>query len=96
MSSIIKLGAFSVVGYCSYLMYQKHQKKQKMREEWKNKNIARISDVSLNQILDLFSVALNMEQIVLNDGCCNLATGKLLITMFYEPSTRTSTSFQAA
>lgn len=37
-----------------------------------------------------------MEQMVLNEGCCNLANGKLLTTIFYEPSTRTSCSFQAA
>ena len=77
-------------------MFQNQKKMQKIRQEWKGKNIARISDVNLSQILDLFSVASNMEQMVLNNGCCNVAHGKLLITMFYEPSTRTSTSFRAA
>jgi len=77
-------------------MYQKHQNKERIKSEWKGKNIARIKDVSLSQIMDLFSVALKMENIVLNEGCCNLANGKLLTTIFYEPSTRTLSSFQAA
>eukprot|EP01084_Bolivina_argentea_P117581 208790_1 len=96
LSSVIKLTTCSLVGYCAYWAYQKHRKKQRIKTEWTGKNIARISDVTVEQILDLFSVALNMEQKVLTNGGSNAANGKLLTTIFYEPSTRTATSFQAA
>jgi len=94
--SFIKLAAYSAFGFYSYLVYQKYYKRQQLRTEWTHKNITRISDVSLSQILDLFAVALDMEQMVLKKGGCELAKGKLLSTIFYEPSTRTCTSFQAA
>eukprot|EP01083_Nonionella_stella_P060001 156934_1 len=86
----------SSLKYLPHWIYQKRRKKERIKAEWMNKNIARISDVTAQQIVDLFSVTLSMEQMVSNDECSNIANGKLLTTIFYEPSTRTSTSFQAA
>ena len=70
--------------------------RRRLCSEWKNKNIARIADVSRLQILELMEVALSMEHDVKRRGGSCLAEGKLLTTVFYEPSTRTRCSFEAA
>lgn len=44
----------------------------------------------------LFTVAQEMRTGVQREGVLNLLKGRLLCTMFYEPSTRTSASFDAA
>ena len=44
----------------------------------------------------LFTVAQEMRLAVERQGVLDLLQGRVLATMFYEPSTRTSTSFDAA
>lgn len=41
-------------------------------------------------------VADKMKSIVKKEGCCNLLNNKLMASLFYEPSTRTRFSFEAA
>lgn len=55
-------------------------------------------NVFTRTLLDsLFTVATHMKQIVESDtSSCDYAKGKILTTIFYEPSTRTSSSFQAS
>jgi carbamoyl-phosphate synthase/aspartate carbamoyltransferase len=45
---------------------------------------------------DLFSLAHEMQLQVERNGTLDILKGKVLCTLFYEPSTRTSTSFDAA
>ena len=44
----------------------------------------------------LFKVADIMQDIVNKHGTCNIAQGKTMVNLFYEPSTRTSSSFHSA
>ena len=44
----------------------------------------------------IFDIAREMEHIVNTEGTCDRLHGKLLANVFYEPSTRTNCSFQAA
>lgn len=44
----------------------------------------------------IFAVAQDMQTMVQNSGSTHLARGRVLANVFYEPSTRTSSSFQAA
>ena len=63
---------------------------------WKNRNIISITDISRLEFFELFSVAFKMKKIVEEQGKCDKAYGKVLGNIFYEPSTRTSCSFQVA
>ncbi len=45
---------------------------------------------------DLFSIANEMRLQVERNGSLDILKGKVLCTIFYEPSTRTSSSFDAA
>jgi len=53
------------------------------------------SQFSRKELLDIFLVAEEMEKI-LQKGKSELAKGKILATLFYEPSTRTRLSFETA
>lgn len=58
---------------------------------FQNRDIISIYDFSKNELLELLKVAQSME------GCrSNLLSGKILATLFFEPSTRTRLSFTAA
>jgi aspartate carbamoyltransferase len=63
---------------------------------WKNRNIISITDITRLEFFELFNVALKMKKIVEEQGKCDKAYGKVLGNIFYEPSTRTSCSFQVA
>ena len=63
---------------------------------WKNRNIISITDISRLEFFELFSVSFKMKKIVEEQGKCDKAYGKVLGNIFYEPSTRTSCSFQVA
>ncbi|MCF7906046.1 aspartate carbamoyltransferase [Candidatus Gracilibacteria bacterium] len=53
------------------------------------------SQFSQKELLDIFSVATEMEE-VLQKGGSEMAKGKILAALFYEPSTRTRLSFETA
>ena len=60
----------------------------------KNKSLISPADFSIEQIEEVLELA---EQIILNPGSySDLCKGKLLASLFYEPSTRTKFSFDAA
>jgi aspartate carbamoyltransferase catalytic subunit len=62
----------------------------------KGQHCLSIKQFNRSQIDYIFSVASWMERTVDAHGQCDLAKGKLLVNLFYEPSTRTSSSFHAA
>ena len=51
---------------------------------------------SKDEILEILSRASEMEAILNGPGACDLAKGKILAALFYEPSTRTRLSFETA
>ncbi|HEV2778234.1 MAG TPA: hypothetical protein VGX25_02425 [Actinophytocola sp.] len=51
-------------------------------------------DISRSELLDLFQVAASLQTNVLRAGAA--LTGKILLTVFFEPSTRTRLSFESA
>ena len=66
------------------------------RSPFKGKHILSTSQFTRADLHLLFSVAQEMRIAVQREGVLDLLKGRLLCTMFYEPSTRTSTSFDAA
>jgi len=52
--------------------------------------------VSFLQLHNIFNVAHEMRMMVKRSGSCELLKGKIMASMFYEVSTRTSSSFTAA
>lgn len=63
------------------------------RESWRNWDILSVGQFTEEKLRKLFKVADEMRKM---DGSCDLLRGKVLANVFYEPSTRTSCSFQAA
>ena len=51
---------------------------------------------SKDEVLEILSRASEMEAILKGPGSCELAKGKILAALFYEPSTRTRLSFETA
>jgi aspartate carbamoyltransferase catalytic subunit len=62
----------------------------------KGQHCLSIKQFNRSQIDYIFAVASWMDRMVTANGACDLAKGKLLVNLFYEPSTRTSSSFHAA
>jgi aspartate carbamoyltransferase catalytic subunit len=60
------------------------------------KDLINISDLSKDQMFSLFTVADSMKEILDKKQTCDLCKGKILATLFYEPSTRTRLSFESA
>ncbi len=60
------------------------------------RSILSVNQFSRSDLHALFSVAQEMRLAVERKGVLDLLQGRLLTTMFYEPSTRTSSSFDAA
>ncbi|KIP04431.1 hypothetical protein PHLGIDRAFT_109615 [Phlebiopsis gigantea 11061_1 CR5-6] len=60
------------------------------------KHILSVKQFTHKDIHDLFSLAHEMQLQVERNGILDILKGKVLCTMFYEPSTRTSSSFDAA
>ncbi|OCB88490.1 carbamoyl-phosphate synth [Sanghuangporus baumii] len=60
------------------------------------KNILSVKQFTHQDIHDLFSLAHEMRLQVERNGTLDILKGKVLCTLFYEPSTRTSASFDAA
>jgi len=63
---------------------------------WYGKNILTVKQFSRNDLEYIFSVAHEMRTMVERVGTFDLMKGKILANLFYEPSTRTSSSFMAA
>jgi carbamoyl-phosphate synthase / aspartate carbamoyltransferase len=63
---------------------------------FKRKNILSVKQFARNDLHLLFTVAQEMRLGVQREGCLDILKGRVLGTMFYEPSTRTSASFDAA
>eukprot|EP00124_Ichthyophonus_hoferi_P000409 Ihof_evm2s15 gene=Ihof_evmTU2s15 len=59
-------------------------------------HILSVKQFDRKQMHYIFQVAQEMSALVSRMGSVNILTGKVLIAMFYEPSTRTATSFQTA
>jgi carbamoyl-phosphate synthase/aspartate carbamoyltransferase len=60
------------------------------------KHILSSKQFSRNDLHTLFGLAQEMRILVERSGCTDVLKGKVLCTAFYEPSTRTSSSFEAA
>jgi aspartate carbamoyltransferase len=65
-------------------------------EQFRGQSIVSISQFDRPKLEIVFDVARRMEQIVKTTGSTTLANGCVLSNVFYEPSTRTSSSFYAA
>lgn len=63
---------------------------------FRQKHITSVAQFSKPDLHILFEVAANMRTAVERFGILDLLKGRVLCTMFYEPSTRTSASFDAA
>ncbi|KAI0155002.1 pyrABCN [Xylariaceae sp. FL1272] len=63
---------------------------------FKNSHVLSVRDYSRSDLHLLFTVAAEMRLGVDREGVLNTLRGRVLCTMFYEPSTRTSASFDAA
>jgi aspartate carbamoyltransferase len=63
---------------------------------FRGRHLLSVDDVSRAEIERLLQVADYMASVVAGPGSVDLAKGCILAALFYEPSTRTSASFQAA
>src|SRR5450759_2485945 len=60
------------------------------------KDILSVKQFSRDDLKYIFAIAHEMREMVLRVGSFDLLKGKILASVFYEPSTRTSSSFMAA
>jgi len=63
---------------------------------WYGKSILSVKQFCQNDLKYIFGVAHEMREMVERVGTFDLLKGKILVNLFYEPSTRTSASFTAA
>jgi aspartate carbamoyltransferase len=63
---------------------------------WYGKNILSVNQFSRSDLDYIFGVAHEMRSMVERVGTFDLLKGKILANLFFEPSTRTSSSFMAA
>jgi aspartate carbamoyltransferase catalytic subunit len=63
---------------------------------WAGRDILSVAEFERADLEELFAVARQMRQIVTSLGACDLLKGRVLANLFYEASTRTSSSFMAA
>ncbi|PQE06693.1 pyrABCN protein [Rutstroemia sp. NJR-2017a BBW] len=63
---------------------------------FKNQHVLSVKQFTRQDLHLLFTVAQEMRLGVQREGVLSILKGRLLCTMFYEPSTRTSASFDAA
>lgn len=66
------------------------------RSPFKQRHILSVSQFTRQDLHLLFTVAQEMQVGVARQGVLDILKGRLLCTLFYEPSTRTSASFDAA
>ena len=60
------------------------------------RNIISVKDFSRGELDYIFDIAEEMYEMVLRVGSFDLLKGKIMTSLFYEPSTRTSSSFMSA
>ncbi|TDZ40560.1 Protein pyrABCN [Colletotrichum spinosum] len=63
---------------------------------WKQHSVLSVKQYNRADLHHLFTVAQQMRLGVQREGVLNILRGRVLCTLFYEPSTRTSASFDAA
>ncbi len=63
---------------------------------WYGRDILSVSQFNRQDLTYIFEVAHEMREMVTRIGTFDLLKGKILANLFYEPSTRTSSSFTAA
>lgn len=63
---------------------------------FQRRHILSVKQITHQDMYDLFAVAHEMQVQVERNGRLDIMKGKVLATLFYEPSTRTSASFDAA
>ncbi|RHZ87337.1 hypothetical protein Glove_37g74 [Diversispora epigaea] len=78
--AILPTNIASIINYSSFL----------------RKHILSVNEFTRNDLHLLFGIAHEMRTLVERYGTINLLQGRVMVTLFYEPSTRTSASFQAA
>lgn len=66
------------------------------RAEWKGRDIISVNQLDNGDLDHIFSVAHEMRNLVERGKGSDLLKGKILANVFYEPSTRTSSSFTSA
>ena len=69
---------------------------QKLNKNFKGKDILAVGQFTIEDIDIVFEQADYMEKIVADKGSTDALKGKILANLFYEASTRTSSSFAAA
>ena len=62
----------------------------------KGRDFIAVDDFSNDEILRVFEVADEMDEALREKKTLDLCKGKILATLFFEPSTRTQFSFQTA
>lgn len=60
------------------------------------RSVISVNDFNRERVERVFELALKMKELVEEKGGCDVLKGKVMATLFYEPSTRTHSSFQAA
>ncbi len=70
--------------------------KQIFRATLKGRHVLSIRDLTAKDIESIFSLASDMEKIVRDRRCGDLLRGKIMTTLFFQPSTRTRLSFESA
>lgn len=66
------------------------------RQSFIGSDILSVTQFTREAVENVLAVAQEMEYLVLNQGTTQLLQDKLMSVIFFEPSTRTSTSFQAS
>ncbi|KAI5294958.1 hypothetical protein KEM52_002750 [Ascosphaera acerosa] len=66
------------------------------QSSFKNQHIISVKSFNRNDLHLLFTVAQEIRLAVQRQGVLDILSGRLLTTLFFEPSTRTSASFDAA
>lgn len=66
------------------------------KSPFKRKHITSVKQFSRSDLHLLFTIAQEMRLGAQRQGCLDILKGRVLCTMFFEPSTRTSSSFDAA
>ena len=69
---------------------------QRPHPTFHRRHILSVKQFTQRDLYDLFSLAHEMQLQVERNGILDILKGKVLCTLFYEPSTRTSSSFDAA